>query len=392
MGCNMSEFTREELKALVEEQIPPCVSIYMPTYQQEGQLRQDESRFRTLLREAEDRLRATDVDREGADQILKPARQLLDDRDFWDERRQGLALFLSASPDAFRVYADKSAVVEFDPMVAVANRFYVAPLLPLLTGDGQFYVLTISQAHIGLLQGTRDKLTPVELHGVPQNVEEALGLETPERAIQGRPMNVAGGEQTGVFGGYDPDDDAKNRIYRFLLRVNEGIHKQLANRNEPLILAGLDSLMGMYRDLNTYPHLVEAGISGNPATLSIDDLHQQAWAIVEPRFQQEQDDAIDRYRRLISTTEQASNRLADIVPAAHYGRVAALFVAKGRQQFGTFDPNTGRLEAHNESRPDNVDLIDEAATQTVVNGGVVYVLPQEEMPDSHAMIAAIYRY
>ncbi len=135
----MSEFSREELKALVEEQIPPCVSIYMPTYQQEGQLRQDESRFRNLLREAEDRLLETDIDREGAEQILEPARQLLNDRDFWDERREGVALFLSASPDAFRLYSDNSTAIQFDDMVRVANRFYVKPLLPLLTDDGHCF-------------------------------------------------------------------------------------------------------------------------------------------------------------------------------------------------------------------------------------------------------------
>jgi release factor family 3 len=388
----MSEFSREELKALVEEQIPPCVSIYMPTVQQEGRLREDESRFRNLLREAEDRLLESDVDREGAEQILGPARQLLEDRDFWDERREGVALFLSASPDAFRVYSDTSAAIQFDGMVRVANRFYVKPLLPLLTGDGQFYVLTLSERHIGLLKGTRDQITPLELKGVARSLEEALGIEMPGRAIQGRPMNVGGGEQTGVFGGYDPDDDQKERLQRYFRVVNDGIHKVLADRNEPLVLAGIDYYLGMYRAANTYPHLVEEGIPGNQTTMSTQDLHQQAWKIVEPRFVQERLDAVDRYRRLINTSEQASNRLAEILPAAQFGRVATLFVTKDQQQFGTFDPNTGRLEVHNGPRPENVDLLDEAATQTILNGGIVYVLPQLEMPDTGALIAAIYRY
>jgi hypothetical protein len=388
----MAEFSREELKALVDEEIPPCVSIYMPTYQKEGQIRQDEIRFRNLLREAEERLAEKGVEREGVDQILQPARQLLGNNDFWDERKEGLALFVSASPDSLRYYTDQSRAVEFGEMVSVAEHFYVKPLLPLLTGDGQFYVLTLGKSHIGLFAGTRDKIWPVELRGVPRNIDDALGYEIPEPVIQGRPMNVDGGQQTGVFSGYDPSDDAKDRIKRYLHTVNDGIHKMLANRAEPLVLAGLDYFLGMYRDLNTYPHLLEHGIPRNPETLRTEDLHEQAWALVEPGFRKRQQDAIDRYHHLIATSAQASNNLEEVIPAAIYARVATLFVARDKQQFGTFDPNTSKVEVHPEARPDDIELIDEAATQTILNGGVVYVLAPDEMPDPQTAVAAIFRY
>jgi Bacterial archaeo-eukaryotic release factor family 3 len=388
----MAEFSREELKALVDEEVPPCVSIYMPTYQQEGQLRQDETRFRNLLREAEDRLAEKGVERESVDKILGPARQLLDDKNFWAYRKEGLALFMANIPDSLHLYSDKSRAIQFNEIVSVAEHFYVKPLLPLLTGDGQFYLLTLSQRHIGLFAGTRDKIWPVELRGVPHNIDEALGYEIPEPVIQGRPMNVDGGEQTGIFGGYDPSNETKDRIKRYLRAVNDGIHKMLAKRTEPLVLAGQDHYVGMYRDLNTYPHLVEHGIPRNPETLRAEDLHEQAWALVEPGFRKERQDAIDRYHHLIATSGQASNKLEEVVPAAFYARVATLFVARDKQRFGTFDPNSGNLEVHDEARPNDIDLIDEAATQTILYGGVVYALAPEEMPDPKAMVAAIFRY
>jgi hypothetical protein len=39
--------------------------------------------------------------------------------------------------------------------VVVTDRFHIKPLLPLLSGDGRFYVLALSQSEVRLLQGTR---------------------------------------------------------------------------------------------------------------------------------------------------------------------------------------------------------------------------------------------
>jgi hypothetical protein len=36
-----------------------------------------------------------------------------------------------------------------------SDRFHLKPLLPLLTGDGRFYILALSQNQVRLLQGTR---------------------------------------------------------------------------------------------------------------------------------------------------------------------------------------------------------------------------------------------
>jgi hypothetical protein len=387
----MPEFSREELKALMQEEIPPCVSIYIPSTQREGQLWQEPILLKNALQEAEQRLLVMDISRSDVDAMLAPARELLNDGGFWAVPHEGLALFMSISPAAYRYYTDDSIAIEFEPAVVVGNHFYVTPLLPLLTGDGQFYVLALSQNHVGLLKGTRDTINPVSTPGMPGNIREALGQEIPEREIQGRPMNVAGGEQTGVFGGFDPGDYEKDKVQRFCRAVASRLRPFLADQHAPLIIAGQDYLHPIYRDANTYPYLLEEGITVNADTLTAEELHKSAWAVVEPHFRKEAEDAIGRYRQY-SNTEQVSSKLADIIPAAHFGRVATLFVAEGKHEYGMFDPDTMRLEVHRESRPDNVDLVNEAATQTVLNGGVVYVIPEEHMPAHHAEIAAIYRY
>jgi hypothetical protein len=52
-------------------------------------------------------------------------------------------------------------------LVIVSERFHVKPLLPLLSGDGRFYVLALSQNEIRLLQGTRYSVEQVDyLHPI----------------------------------------------------------------------------------------------------------------------------------------------------------------------------------------------------------------------------------
>ena len=79
----MDVVTREDIKALVERRHGPCVSIYQPTHRAGPDTRtyalQDPIRFRNLLREAEQRLAAGAVSARAVDELLQPARRLVDD-------------------------------------------------------------------------------------------------------------------------------------------------------------------------------------------------------------------------------------------------------------------------------------------------------------------------
>lgn len=81
----------------------------------------------------------------------------------------------------------------------------------------------------------------------------------------------------------------------------------------------------------------------------------------------------------------------DILKAAHRGQVDTLFVQSDVALWGTYDLDNNRLEAHHEQHPGDADLLDLAATQTILTDGTVYIVPPNEMPDD-APIAAVYRY
>jgi hypothetical protein len=387
------DFSRETVKELLAQHKGPCVSIYFPLDQKGTLAPVNATHLKTLLQQATDNLRALSVGDDEIDALLEPAYGLVNDEKFWAIKAEGLALFIA--PNFMHWIPDNSQVIEFSEAVFVGDHFHVKLLLPLLTGDGQFYVLTLAQEHVGLLVGTRDKIASVEVPNLPQSLVEALGEEVPPTQIQGRVQNVEGGQQTAVFGGYDPGDYGKERVHRFLVEVNKAVQKYLSGQTVPLIVAGLEYLHPMYRDINTYPHLVEQGIHENAITLQVPELHKLAWQIVEPRFTADRQRDLDRFHQRSGNQVGSSNNLAEILRAAHFARIDTLFIREGQEQFGYYDARNDRLEVYKDARPDAVDLYDEAATHTILNGGRVYILKPEEMPMPNTNITnitAILRY
>jgi len=388
----MDILTRDELRRLTRTPEGLSVSIYMPTHCTGFEIQQDPIRLKNLLGKAEERLLARGLRTPEARELLEPAEKLLQDSLFWQHQSDGLAIFLSS--EEFRYYR---LPFDFEELVVVTDRFHIKPLLPLLSGDGRFYVLALSQNEVRLLQGTRHSVREIELEEVPPSLAEVLKFNDPEKRFQFHTMTRTPGgkgERPAIFHGHGvaSADDPKDYISRYFHRIDEGLHDLLQGEQAPLVLAGVDYLLPIYREANTYPHLVDEGIEGNPEELGAEELHEQAWAIVQPLFVAEQEEAAAQYRqRAGAGSEQASNKLKEVVPAAYHGRVETLFIAVGFQQWGTFDPATNTVQVHEEAEPGDEDLLDFAAMQTLLNGGTVYAVEPQKVPDE-ALLAAVFRY
>ncbi|WP_013325235.1 hypothetical protein [Gloeothece verrucosa] len=388
----MSLLSIDELKTLVEQPQGLCVSIYMPTCKAGPEIRQNPIRFKNLIRQAENYLEEQyQLGSTNAENLLQAAIDL-DKEEFWQQQDQGLAIFIAEN-----VLHYYRLPLQFEELVVVADQFHLKPLMPLLTGDGEFYILALSQKEVRLFAGTRHSVKEIEMEDVPQNMDEALQYDTPENTLQNRISTSKGGtnnpfQQAGEFHGQgSPDtDDNRRNILQFFLQLDSGVQKYLTNKRAPLVLMGVDYLLPIYKEANTYKHLLEDAITGSPKTLDSEELHTLAWPIVEPYFTQDQQTAINQYQELIGLG-QASNDLTEVVSAAYYGRVAQLFVAVGQQQWGNFDPQANQLQIHVEPEPGDEDLLNSAAVQTLLNGGTVYAVEPEQVPDG-ASLAAVFRY
>lgn len=378
---------RSDLRTLMRPYPGPCVSIFLPTHRAGEEVRQDPIRFGNLLRDAEGRLLEMGLRRPEAGEFLAPAEALLKDPFFWRHQGDGLAVFLGAG-----IHRRFRLPIEVQELVVVSDRFHVRPLLSLLTGDCRYYLLALSQNEIRLLQGTRHRVDEVDLEDVPDGLAGALKLDDGERQLQFHTRTPSsGGRRPAIFHGHGAEDDAKDRILRYFRQIDAGLRDVLSQETAPLVLAGVEYLFPIYREANTYAHLLGEGVAGNPEELRPEELHRRAWPVVEPHFRAERESSSSRYRQLAGTGRTAADPL-QIVEAAIHGRVEVLFVAAGEHVWGTIDPETAEVRMR-EGEPEagDEDLLDLSAIHTFLNGGAVYAPAADDLPEIPPA-AAILRY
>jgi hypothetical protein len=384
--------SRDELRTLAEERGQPSVSLYMPIHRVGPEGQQNPIRLRNLLTEAEKRLLALGAKTPEVQAMLAPGEAMLSRRAPSENPGLGLALFMSDEQSwEFRL---PFAVEE---LLVVAQRFHLQPLLRALRPDGVFYVLALSQKQARLLEGTRHAVREIDLDNVPQGLAEALRGEEPVKSIQFHTATSApggrGGDRPAIFHGHGGGEEAgKSDILRYFHQVDHGLREWLGTRQAPLVLAGVEYLLPLYQEANSYPHLVADGLTGNPDDLRAEELHARAWEIVRPLIIQPREAAVEKFKQLSGAgSPLASTEVGEIVAAAYYGRVESLFARLGAQQWGRFDPETGQATLESGPTADNEDLLDMAAVQAYLNRGAVYVVPADQMPGWQPL-AATFRY
>src|SRR4030042_5720604 len=135
---HMNVLTRNNLNLLMAVHKGPCVSVFMPMHRSGPETQQDLIRFKNLIREAEERLITRGIPAPEASELLESGKKLLQGDFFHQHQSDGLAMFLS--PEVFRTYM---LPFVFKELVFVADRLHIRPLLPLLSGDGRYYILAL---------------------------------------------------------------------------------------------------------------------------------------------------------------------------------------------------------------------------------------------------------
>jgi hypothetical protein len=193
----------------------------------------------------------------------------------------------------------------------------------------------------------------------------------------------------GLGGGNNNDDKAY--IANYLEAVDDEIWKQiLHDETAPLLLAGVEYLIPIYRSVSDYNHLWEDALTGSHEHEDIPTLYKQAREKMEPYFQQRVSKALENYGNQ-SATELTTSIVDDVIPATYYGRVSYLFVQKGEHIWGTFDEMGNKINYLDKSIENAQDLIDNAVVKTLLNGGEVFLLERDKM-SADSPLAAIFRY
>ncbi|HER44134.1 MAG TPA: hypothetical protein ENO08_06710 [Candidatus Eisenbacteria bacterium] len=377
---------RKTLGELASVQGGICLSIFMPMYPAPPENRQNHIRFKNLVNEAERRCvesRANDAETK---HLLGPLRNLLEDPFFWLGGHEGLALYRSSG--LFRLFHLPHSVEE---ACIVSERFHLKPILPLVGNTMPFFLLALDLGESKLFRCDRFGMEQMRLENTPVGLDDALRYDDPEQQLQfhtGTPQGP--GKRAAIFHGQGVGvDDAqhKSNIRRFFTQLQKGIHAALKSEEAPLVLAGVEYLHPLYAETNQYPHLIDAGVHGSPSRMTDRELHRKALQLAETVYERRRREALERYDDLAGTS-RATADMEEIVKAAFFGRVETLIAAEDRSVRGGFDPAAGMVTVSKEAKDDLIDL---AATQTLLHGGDLFMAASKEMPGGRPL-SALLRY
>lgn len=360
------------------------VSLFMPTRPfVPGSPDENAIRLKTLLNRAAEQLGERGVRLPEIEALLSPGRVLTDDRPFWMRAEHGLAVLLG--PEGMHALRLPIAMTE---SVRVNERYYVRPLLPFVESGGHFWLLFISQNKVRLFEGTRQNVREMPAEQMPVSLAEALRWDDFERtSLQFHSSAGQGRAQAPTYHG-NKEPDYKNELARFFRQIDAALQERLRGQTAPLVLAGVEYLIPLYRDVNTYPHLVHEAVMGNVETLPLPELHRKAVGVLQGLAERES----HRFIRQIEETWGSAKTTPDpetIVPAAFVGRVDTLFLTDAGEWWGRYDESAGRATFHKLPAEGDEDLLDRAALQTLENGGAVVSLPPDRMPRGEDAVAVL---
>lgn len=382
----------QDIVNLINKEEGTFISIYLPTFRSGVDIRQNPVKFKQLLREAEASLYNMEWRKEEVETFLKPATELIPDIKFWQNQSDGLALFIDNDGITyFRI------PFEFKESVIISNKIYIKPLLPLFSGNGQFNILALSKNEVRFLRCTRQNVVEIELEGAPSSMLDMQVEDDYENPDTRTSLRLGSNDliyNKATQSQNVEDEYEKNELTRYFRALDEALLNFHGGdgSNIPLVLAGVEYLIPLYREKSNYPNIIKDFIRGNPEILSSDELHKLAWEIVEPYFLKEQKTAEEKYAQYFGQRNNLFlNKLGKIIPAAFNGQIEALFIDKDSDTWGRFDHEKNKLELVEDGSDGAEDLMEYVSVLTLSRGGKVFALDSEEVPNKET-VAAVLRY
>jgi hypothetical protein len=250
-----------------------------------------------------------------------------------------------------------------------------------MSRDQQFYLLTLSRKHVRLFLCTWRTAKEIPIGALaPQSLEVWLNSRMPDHLLDNRASaGPSVGAMNGVMFGTSSDSDRHDEyLAHFFKKVDKGLHKVLSVQNFPLLLAGVESEIAIYRQINTYPHLLEPAVHGSPDGLPNRDLHSRAVEAVKRTFSARLGTVLLDFKE-VHDAKRVSFSIPEILKQAKEGRVADLLIREDAEYPGASDGDQ------------NEDLLNLAAVQTLSHRGQAFELKASEMPHE-TDVAALLRF
>ncbi|WOD44600.1 hypothetical protein [Hwangdonia lutea] len=385
----MPLITKKEIAELHDINQENCISIFIPTHRAGEKVLQDEDALalKNQLKDVKNKLSKKGLSADDINKKTQPVQELIDNSSFWREQSDGLAIFIA--DDFTKTY---TLPVHFKEFNYISNSFYLKPLMPMFVGDGSFYLLMLERRNVKLYECTQHSFTEIIIDDlIPESKRDRVGFDYEEKNLQFR-TGQAGSGYAMYHGQEAATGKRKNEIKKYLRAINDGIAPIFREENMPLLVAAQDFIFDIYKEVNTYTNLKEENLNTDFSNTDIFDIHEEAWEIMAPIFDQKRKDKIARFKDEQGTGKTAIG-IDKIIPAAFDGKVDTLFCENKADIFGNCTEENNLITVTQSEENDGaISLMNLAAIRTFLNGGEVYLLDKEEMPNTNSRVNALYRY
>ncbi len=279
---------------------------------------------------------------------------------------RGLAVFLSSE----RV-VHLALPVEVGPAVEVGAGVDLLRLLPAFVDDVEFFALTIDKKGARLFSGSRFEFHSVPVLEMPGSIDEALWYIRREPVLNRQSSGILHGAGGG-------QDLRKDDVRQYIHLIDKAITPALHGAQAPLVVFGVEYEAAMFINHTHYRHTVDIAVSGNPESMSNDELHQRSWEFVQSQVQSA-GDALERLRRLDGTGKTATDP-HEVVAASKNGSVSDLLVARSLT-------NAGEIRSPAAARSTVVTAVNESLRHRAC----IHVVDDDALPGG-APLAAVLRY
>ena len=270
----------------------------------------------------------------------------------------------------FRYFWLRDTIKDF---VTVSQTFQIRPLLSVVSREQKFYVLALSQKHTRLLLYTYQSRQELQLRRLaPQSLRAWMNEGEPDHVLDNR---SAGGPSVGrmkgvLFGTNTDRERYEEYLKHFFKEIDKGVHHILLGHTAPLILAGVEEEVAVYRHVNSYPRLIEQAVLGSPDAFEPNELHDRAMEIAREIPPPPLQKALDQLKEVFGTKLALpiwTRSLSALTKVAW--RIFCLVRSRGRRQ----------------------DLLNLAAVKTLQHRGQAFAVKKSILPPETDAVA-ILRY
>lgn len=378
---------RDTFLHLAQIHEPHCISIYLPKENAD----KDNIRLKNHIQQAEQILQNTyGLDNREVKAITDRIWKVAGTFTYHSQPGTGMVIF-SYGDQAEKLDLNKANVPD---KLYIADHLYVVPLAEAVDKQASMLLLQLSaqQAKLWVLEDGKAHIHPAS-ERLPEQIRDVVGHDVTQKALQFRQgqQGSGGGEQSGMYHGQGAgsDSEQKEEYRKYFRAIDKVIQEEEGQSGLPLIIAAVDYLIPMYKEVSHYQHWHDEHLEGNFDDASAHTLGEAC----KPLMAGSSNDipTNDKFQQWLSKGG-ASYQEPEIVKAAVEGKVDTLLVRRNEDVFGKYDMERAKAELEHFKTVDNTSLVNLAVIETIKQGGEVILAPKEAIPVSNHVMNAVFRY